>query len=52
MDYRHTEDYARLKEAAGLRAEGLRREAIEQFWGAAARWVRTLRRAVFARRVI
>jgi hypothetical protein len=40
MDYRHTEDYARLKEAAGLRAHALRREAMQQFWGQAARWLR------------
>ena len=34
MDYRHTEDFARQMEAAGLRAPALRAQAIAQFWGA------------------
>jgi hypothetical protein len=42
MDYRHTEDFARQMEAAGLRAQQLRREAIQQFWVGLARWLRTL----------
>ena len=42
MDYRHTEDYARQMEAAGLRAHHLRREAIHQLWQGLARWLRTL----------
>ena len=33
MDYRHTEDFARQMEAAGLRARALRAEAIAIFWG-------------------
>jgi hypothetical protein len=52
MDYRDTEDYARRQEAAGLRAQGLRREAIQQFWGEVARWLRARWRAVVARRAI
>lgn len=40
MDYRHTEAYARAMEAAGLRAQRLRREAITQFWADVARWLR------------
>jgi hypothetical protein len=40
MDYRHTEAFARQMEAAELRARGLRREAIAQFWSDAARWLR------------
>ena len=47
MDYRHTEDFARRMEAAGLRARELRRQASEEFWnGVAAR----LRRAFAALR--
>jgi hypothetical protein len=41
MDYRHTEDYARQMEAAGLRAQQLRREAMQQFWADVAHWLRT-----------
>ncbi|HVE54070.1 MAG TPA: hypothetical protein VNB23_11870 [Ramlibacter sp.] len=41
MDYRHTEDYARLMAAAQLRAHALRREAIQDFWQGAARWLRS-----------
>ena len=40
MDYRHTEEFARRMEAAGVRAQGLRREAIARFWSDAARWLR------------
>jgi hypothetical protein len=32
MDYRNTEDYARLMAAAEQRAHRLRREAIQAFW--------------------
>jgi hypothetical protein len=47
MDYRCTEAFAREVEAAALRAQGLRREAIAAFWsGAAARARALLRRLV------
>ena len=36
MDYRRTEAFAREIEAAALRAEGLRQEAIAAFWRAVA----------------
>jgi hypothetical protein len=36
MDHRHTEAFAREMEAAALRAEGLRQEAIRAFWHAVA----------------
>jgi hypothetical protein len=48
MDYRHTEAYARQMEAAGLRAQQLRREAMLQFWTDVAHWLRGLWRS-FAR---
>jgi hypothetical protein len=34
MDYRHTEDFARLMEAAELRAGYLRRQALDEAWDA------------------
>jgi hypothetical protein len=46
MDYRHTEDFARMAEAAALRARHLRGEAVVDFWNAVAAGVRTLLRAV------
>lgn len=49
MDYRLTEDYARAMEAAGLRAQRLRREAIDQFWGDVARLARTFFRRLTRR---
>lgn len=42
MDYRHTEDFARRMEAAELRAQILRRQAIDGFFAAVARAVRHL----------
>ena len=47
MDYRYTEDFARRMEAAELRAHGLRREAMQQFWSDAARWLRHVWRSFF-----
>jgi hypothetical protein len=51
MDYRCTEAFAREIEAAALRAEGLRQEAIDAFWRAIAvrarlAWGALLRRLV------
>ena len=51
MDYRCTEAFAREMEAAALRAEGLRQEAIGAFWhaigaGVRAAWSALLRRLV------
>jgi hypothetical protein len=40
MDYRDTEDFARRMEAAELRAQLLRRQAIDAWLAAAARIVR------------
>ena len=40
MDYRCTEAFAREMEAAALRAEGLRQEAIRAFWHVIGRSVR------------
>jgi hypothetical protein len=40
MDYRHTEGYARQMEAAGLRAQQLRRDAMDRFWTDIGRWLR------------
>ena len=40
MDYRHTEDFARRMEAAELRAQLLRRQAIDGFFATVARAVR------------
>ena len=49
MDYRCTEAFAREIEAAALRAEGLRQEAIDAVWHAVAArlragWTALLRR--------
>jgi len=41
MDYRHTEDFARRMEAAELRAQALRNEAIDALFAAIARALRT-----------
>ena len=49
MDYRHTEDFARMMEMAELRARALRREAIEQFWTDAGALLRRAWAAVQAR---
>ena len=49
MDYRHTEAFARELEAAALRAQGLRQEAITAFWHALAEGVRKLARALWRR---
>ncbi|MBC5782178.1 hypothetical protein H8N03_04420 [Ramlibacter sp. USB13] len=46
MDYRHTEDFARRMEAAELRAQMLRNQAIDAFVAAAAS-----RLALFLRRI-
>jgi hypothetical protein len=46
MDYRHTEAFARELEAAALRAEGLRQEAIGAFWHAIAEGLRAAWRAL------
>ncbi|NML46446.1 hypothetical protein HHL11_22060 [Ramlibacter sp. G-1-2-2] len=40
MDYRDTEDFARLKEAAALRARQLRGDAIDAMWNAIGRALR------------
>lgn len=48
MDYRHTEAFARELEAAALRAQGLRREAIRAFWDALAARIGAIWRAVRA----
>jgi len=40
MDYRHTEDFARRMEAAELRAQALRNEAIDALFAAIARALR------------
>lgn len=40
MDYRHTEDFARRMEAAELRAQLLRTQALDAFFAAVARAVR------------
>jgi hypothetical protein len=49
MDHRDTEDFARRMEAAELRAQALRHEAVEALWNAAAAGLRrafaALRRA-------
>ncbi|MEJ8839481.1 hypothetical protein [Ramlibacter sp. AN1133] len=55
MDYRSTEAFARDIEAAALRAQGLRQEAITAFWqalgaGIRAAWAALLRRLVRAPR--
>jgi hypothetical protein len=42
MDYRHTEDFARCMEAAELRAQLLREEAITAFFAAIGRALRRL----------
>ena len=42
MDYRHTEDFARCMEAAELRAQSLRNEAITAFFAAIGRALRRL----------
>jgi hypothetical protein len=42
MDYRHTEDFARCMEAAELRAQVLRDEAITAFFAAIGRVLRRL----------
>lgn len=42
MDYRHTEDFARRMEAAELRAQVLRDEAIAAFFAAIGRALRGL----------
>jgi hypothetical protein len=42
MDHRHTEDFARRMEAAGLRAQALRNEAIDAFFASIARALRSL----------
>jgi len=42
MDYRHTEDFARRMEAAELRAQVLRDEAISAFFAAMGRALRRL----------
>lgn len=42
MDYRDTEDFARLKEAAALRARQLRGDAIQDMWMAISRALRHL----------
>jgi hypothetical protein len=42
MDYRHTEDFARCMEAAELRAQVLRDEAITAFFAAIGRALRRL----------
>jgi hypothetical protein len=42
MDYRHTEDFARSMEAAELRAQLLREEAITAFFAAIGRALRRL----------
>jgi hypothetical protein len=48
MDYRHTEDFARRMEAAELRANRLREDALDAAWaalaGALRRALRKLRR--------
>lgn len=49
MDYRHTEAFARELEAAALRAQGLRQEAIRVFWGAVAARTGAALRALRAR---
>jgi hypothetical protein len=46
MDYRHTEDFARMAEAASLRARHLRGEAVVDFWHAAAAGWRLLARSL------
>jgi hypothetical protein len=46
MDYRHTEDFARMAEAAALRARQLRGEAVVDFWQAVANGLRTLVRSL------
>ena len=56
MDYRHTEAFAREIEAAALRAECLRQEAIGAFWHALVRstraaWTALLRRLVHPSRI-
>lgn len=40
MDYRDTEDFARRMEAAELRAQLLRRQAVDAWFAAAARILR------------
>lgn len=49
MDYRHTEDFARMAEAASLRARELRGEAVVAFWQAIAGAWRSLMRALHRR---
>lgn len=44
MDYRHTEDFARIKEAAAVRAHQLRGDALDAMWAALARALRRLLR--------
>jgi hypothetical protein len=51
MDYRCTEAFAREIEAAALRAEGLRQEAIHAFWHAVAAGVRAAWGALLRRLV-
>jgi hypothetical protein len=50
MDHRHTEDFARRMEAAGLRAHALREEAIAAFFAAIGRAVRALLARLMHRR--
>jgi len=40
MDYRHTEDFARLMETAAVRAHQLRGDAINDAWDAVGRALR------------
>jgi hypothetical protein len=50
MDYRHTEDFARCMEAAELRAQVLRDEAITAFFAAIGRALRRLAHRIAASR--
>lgn len=46
MDYRHTEEFARRMEAAELRAQMLRQQALDGFFAAVGRAVRQALRRV------